>query len=82
MSLRSSLSSPRTQRRLLWVGSAVIVVGVAAGLVFVIGDTGTKTKEVVSDEPAVVVGGGAKAPLPRDARRVAGEYRDPDVDRI
>jgi hypothetical protein len=74
MSLRSSLTSPRTQRRLLWLGSAVIVVGVAAGLVFVIGDSGTKTKEVVSDEPAVVVDGGPKAPLPREARKVAGEF--------
>lgn len=74
MGVRSSLSSPRAQRRLLWLGSAVVVVGVALGLVFAVGDTGTKTNEVISDEPAVVVNGGPKAPLPRAARRVAGEF--------
>lgn len=74
MGIRSTLSSPRAQRRLLWLGSAVVAVGVALGLVFVVGDTGAKTEEVVSKEPAVVVNEGPKAPLPREARRVAGEF--------
>jgi hypothetical protein len=74
MSFRSSLSSARTQRRLLWVGSAVVAVAVAAGLVVALGTTTNTTPDVVSDEPAVIVDGGAKAPLPRAARKVAGEF--------
>ena len=74
MSVRSSLSSPRAQRRLLWIGSAVVAIGVALGLVLVVGDTGSKEQEAVSDEPAVVVNSGPKAPLPREARKVAGEF--------
>jgi hypothetical protein len=74
MSVRSSLSSPRAQRRLLWLGGSAVAVAVAVGLVAVVGDTGTNTTEVISDEPAVVVNGGPKAPLPREARRVAGEF--------
>jgi hypothetical protein len=74
MSLRSSLTSARAQRRLLWIGSAVVAVAVAAGLVLALGTTTNTTADVVSDEPAVIVNGGAKAPLPRAARKVAGEF--------
>jgi hypothetical protein len=74
MSLRSTLSTPRAQRRLLWIGSILVAVAVAVGLVVAVGDTGTKTPEVISDEPAIVANDGPKAPLPREARKVAGEF--------
>lgn len=74
MSLRSSLSSPRAQRRLLWVGSIAVAAAVATGLVVLVGDTGTSAPEVISNEPAVVSNEGPKAPLPREARVVAGEF--------
>jgi hypothetical protein len=74
MSFRSTMSSPRAQRRMLWIGSIVIVVGVAAAVVVLVGDTGTARPEVIEQEPAIVSQEGPKAPLPPEARKVAGEF--------
>ena len=74
MSVRSTLSSPKAQRRLLWIGSFVVAVGVAIAVVVIVGDTGTARPEVIEQEPAVIVNEGPKAPLPREARKVAGEF--------
>jgi hypothetical protein len=74
MSFRSTMSSPKAQRRLLWIGSAVIVVAVAAAVVVLVGDTGTARPEVIEQAPAVISQEGPKAPLPREARKVAGEF--------
>src|SRR5262245_19594486 len=74
MSFRSTMSSPKAQRRLLWVGSVVIAVGVAVAVVILVGDTGTARPEVIEQEPAIVSQEGPKAPLPKEARKVAGEF--------
>ena len=74
MSFRSTMSSPKATRRLLWIGSVVIAVAVAAAVVVLVGDTGTARPEVIEQEPAILSQEGPKAPLPREARKVAGEF--------
>jgi hypothetical protein len=74
MSLRESLRSPRTQRRLLWIGMAVLTVGVAGGIVIGVGDTGRKIDDPLTNEPAVVPVQQKKAPLEAGARKVAAEF--------
>lgn len=59
---------------MLWIGSIVLAVAVAVGVVVLVGDTGTARPEVIEQEPAIVSQEGPKAPLPREARRVAGEF--------
>lgn len=74
MSLQDRLRSPKTQRRLLWVGLPALAAVVAVAIVIGIGDTGTKVPDVMSNEPAVVIEQEKKAPLEPGARKVAGEF--------
>jgi hypothetical protein len=74
MSLRESLRSPRTQRRLLWIGLPVLAFGVAGAIVLGIGDTGSKVEDRLTNEPAVVPVQEKKAPLASAARKAAGEF--------
>lgn len=66
--------SPRTQRRLLWIGLPALAAAVALGIVIGIGDTGAKVPDQLSNEPAVVIQQEKKAPLEAGARKVAGEF--------
>lgn len=74
MSLGESLRSPRTQRRLLWIGMPVLALGVAGAIVAGIGDTGRKVDDSLTNEPAVVPVKEKKAPLAPAARKAAGEF--------
>jgi hypothetical protein len=69
------LSSPRTQRWLLWIGGFVLAAGIAAVLIVFFRDTGTNTPEVFKNEPPTKVAPKPKTvPLEPAVRRVAGDF--------
>ena len=69
------LSSPRTQRWLLWIGGFVLAAGIAAVLIVFLRDTGTTTPEVFKNEPPTKVAPKPKpVPLEPAVRRVAGDF--------
>jgi hypothetical protein len=51
----SKLSSPRTQRWLLWISAAVLAAGVAAVLIAFFRNTGSSEPQVVSNQPVQTV---------------------------
>jgi len=61
-------------RWLPWLAGLVLVAGVLAALIAFLGNTAHPNNPVVSNRPAVVPTKPKTVPLPRDARRVAGEF--------
>ena len=51
----SKLSSPKTQRWLLWISAAVLAAGVAAVLIAFFRNTGSSEPQVVSNQPVQTV---------------------------
>ena len=51
----SKLSSPKTQRWLLWISAAVLAAGVAAILIAFLRNTGSSEPQVFSDKPVQTV---------------------------
>jgi hypothetical protein len=74
MEWSSRLSSPRTQRRLLWLSALILAAGVAGILIVFLRDTGHKLNAPISTTPADVVKLPRRVPLPKEARIVAGRF--------
>jgi hypothetical protein len=73
-----------SRRRLRWfsfVSVLVLVAGVVAALVVFLGNTGTKLKTNVTNQPAKVVKHEKNLALDRQARRVAGRFIETAVAR-
>ena len=68
------LSSPRVQRRLLWLSGLVLAAGIAAVLIVFLRNTGDKLSSPVSTVPVDVVKVPKRAPLDKEARVVAGRF--------
>ena len=74
MESTSRLASPRTQRRLLVLAALVLAAGIAGVLIVFLRDTGHKLNAPISTVPVDVVKTPKKAPLPEEARLVAGRF--------
>jgi hypothetical protein len=69
-----NLSSPRTQRTLIWVSGFVLAAGIAAVLIVFLGNTGTKEQQRFTSQPVDVVKKPKTVPLEPAARVVAGRF--------
>jgi hypothetical protein len=70
----SRLSSPRSQRRLLWLSALVLAAGIAVVLIVFLRNTGHKLNAPISTTPVDVVKLPKRAPLEQEARLVAGRF--------
>jgi hypothetical protein len=70
----SRLSSPRSQRRLLWLSALVLAAGIAGVLIVFLRNTGHKLNAPISTTPVDVVKLPKRAPLDKEARLVAGRF--------
>jgi hypothetical protein len=70
----SRLSSPRTQRRLLWIGGAVLVAGVAAFVSTVVWTGPHKQAVPLSNRPAQIAKKEKTVPLEPGAKVVGEEF--------
>jgi len=70
----SRLSSPRTQRRLLWLSGLILAAGIAAVLIVFLRNTGKSVQAPLSNEPAQIVTKEKQVPLSKEARTVAGRF--------
>lgn len=66
--------SPSSKRLLPWLSGVVLLAGVVALVVALVGNTGTSLETPRSSEPAVVPAKERKVPLPRAARLVAAKF--------
>jgi hypothetical protein len=73
-SISSRLGTRRTQRWLLWTSALVLAAGIAAVLIVFVRNTGSSVQAPFSTTPVDVVTTPKKAPLPKDARLVAGRF--------
>ena len=71
---RSFWESHRNQRIALWIGVAVLVVGVAVATFRFFGNTGTSLDTPLSNEAAQVYVPKKQIKVDAEARRVAGEW--------
>ena len=70
----SRLSSPRTQRRLLWLSALVLAAGIAGVLLVFLRDTGQKLNAPISTVPVDKPTLPKRDKLPPEARSVAGRF--------
>jgi hypothetical protein len=70
----SRLSSPRAQRRLLWLSGLVLAAGIAGVLIVFLRNTGDKLNAPMSTTPADIVKVPKRVPLEKEARLVAGRF--------
>jgi hypothetical protein len=70
----SRLSSPRSQRRLLWLSALVLAAGIAGVLIVFLHNTGHKLNAPISTTPADIVKVPKRVPLEQGARLVAGRF--------
>jgi hypothetical protein len=70
----SRFSSPRVQRRLLWLSALVLAAGIAAVLIVFFRDTGSSLATPKTNEPVDIVKPTKQVPLEKEARQVAGRF--------
>jgi hypothetical protein len=70
----SRLSSPRSQRKLLWLSALVLAAGIAAVLIVFLRNTGHSESAPLTNKPVDVVKVPKRAPLEKEARLVAGRF--------
>ena len=69
-----NLSSPRTQSRMLWLSAFILAAGIAAVLIVFVGNTGSKEKQVFSNQPVQIVKKPKTVKLEPQVRVVAGKF--------
>ena len=80
--MSSRLSSPRLQRKLLWIGAAVLIAGATALIVTLVWDSPDSLQLPVSDKPAQIAKTQKSVPLDPEARRVGERFIKTAVARV
>jgi hypothetical protein len=71
---KSTLESPKAQRRIFAAAMLVLVAGVVAAAVVFFGNTATNVETPISNEPAQVLEKQKTVPLDPEARKIAGQF--------